>query len=112
MNTRNFELWLGLASVPSWDVTDYARIWELHLALRCVICNMVSARALSVVANRTQARFPDVLIMHGGGHVMEIESDSVGREKILEMPPYLLVFGDDHVRGTREQVMMQVELDG
>ena len=24
--------------------------------------------------------------------------------------PYLLVFGDDHVRGTREQVMMQVEL--
>ena len=24
--------------------------------------------------------------------------------------PYLLVFGDDHVRSTREQVMMQVEL--
>jgi len=24
--------------------------------------------------------------------------------------PYLLVFGDDRVRGTREQVMMQVEL--
>jgi len=24
--------------------------------------------------------------------------------------PYLLVFGDDHVRGTREQVIMQVEL--
>jgi len=24
--------------------------------------------------------------------------------------PYLLVFGDDCVRGTREQVMMQVEL--
>jgi len=38
-----------------------------------------------VAMRRTQARFPDVLIMHGGGHVMEIESDSVGREKILEM---------------------------
>jgi len=24
--------------------------------------------------------------------------------------PYLLVFGEDRVRGTREQVMMQVEL--
>jgi len=24
--------------------------------------------------------------------------------------PYLFVFGDDRVRGTREQVMMQVEL--
>jgi len=24
--------------------------------------------------------------------------------------PYLLVFGDDRIRGTREQVMMQVEL--
>ncbi|QCD86804.1 hypothetical protein DEO72_LG3g1330 [Vigna unguiculata] len=36
--------------------------------------------------------------VHGGGHVMEMDS------------PYLLVFGDDPLRGTREQVMMQVEL--
>ncbi|QCD78973.1 hypothetical protein DEO72_LG1g2610 [Vigna unguiculata] len=36
--------------------------------------------------------------VHGGGHVMEMDS------------PYLLVVGDDRVRGTLEQVMMQVEL--
>ncbi|QCD83640.1 hypothetical protein DEO72_LG2g3986 [Vigna unguiculata] len=36
--------------------------------------------------------------IHGGGHVMEMDS------------PYLLVFGDDRVRGTREQGRMQGEL--
>ena len=29
---------------------------------------------------------------------------------LIVSSPYLLVFGDDRVRGTREQVMMQVEL--
>ncbi|QCD94215.1 hypothetical protein DEO72_LG5g2296 [Vigna unguiculata] len=48
MNMRSLELWLGL----SWDVANYVRIWELHLALRCVIRSMVSARALSIVADR------------------------------------------------------------
>ncbi|QCD96689.1 hypothetical protein DEO72_LG6g1397 [Vigna unguiculata] len=41
-------------------VADYVRIWELHLALRCVIRSMVSARALSVVADRTGMRFPNI----------------------------------------------------
>ncbi|QCD79012.1 hypothetical protein DEO72_LG1g2649 [Vigna unguiculata] len=55
--------------------------------------------------------------VHGGGHVRELEQDSVGKEMILDMvvamhSPYLLVFGNDRVRGTREQVMMQVELSG
>jgi len=38
--------------------TDYDRIWELHLALRCVICSMVFARALSVVADRCDSKTP------------------------------------------------------
>ncbi|QCE03162.1 hypothetical protein DEO72_LG8g1184 [Vigna unguiculata] len=42
----------GWRVLPSWDVTDYVHMWELHLGLRCVIRSMVSARALSVVANR------------------------------------------------------------
>ncbi|QCD79568.1 hypothetical protein DEO72_LG1g3210 [Vigna unguiculata] len=35
---------------------------------------------------------------HGSGHVIEMDS------------PYLLEFGDDRVRGPRQQVMMQVKL--
>ena len=42
----------------SWDVTDYVRIWELHLALRCMIRSMVFARALSVVADRCGSKTP------------------------------------------------------
>ncbi|QCD93103.1 hypothetical protein DEO72_LG5g1174 [Vigna unguiculata] len=30
--------------------------------------------------------------------------------RVLPVSPYLLVVGDDRVRGTREQVMMQVEM--
>jgi len=32
--------------------------WELHLALRCVIRSMVSAHALSVVADRCDSKAP------------------------------------------------------
>ncbi|QCD93097.1 hypothetical protein DEO72_LG5g1168 [Vigna unguiculata] len=109
----SFELWLRIADeheeplsggsgwrvLPSWDVTNSIRIWELHLALRCVIRSMVSARALSVVADREGNESSTRCIgVHGGGHVMVMDS------------PYLLVVGDDRVRGTREQVMMQVEM--
>ncbi|QCE10913.1 hypothetical protein DEO72_LG10g2146 [Vigna unguiculata] len=68
----SLELWLGITDeheeplicgsgwrvLPSWDVTDYVRIWELHLALRCVIRSMVPARALSVVADRCGSKTP------------------------------------------------------
>ena len=39
-------------------MTDYVRTWELHLALRCVIRSMVSARALLVVADRCGSKAP------------------------------------------------------
>jgi len=42
----------------AWDVTDYVRIWKLHRALWCVIRSMVSARTLSVVADRCGSKAP------------------------------------------------------
>ena len=57
--------WVQMDCPPQWLLTslvvlgtDYDRIWELHLALRCVICSMVFARALSVVADRCDSKTP------------------------------------------------------
>ena len=52
---------------------------------------------------------------HGGGHVllnqrMEFLCCVVCICIYSISSPYLLVFGDDHVRGTWEQMMLQVDL--
>ena len=47
-----------LTSLVVLGVTNYVRIWELHLALRCVIRSMISARALSVVADSCGSKAP------------------------------------------------------
>ncbi|QCE06757.1 hypothetical protein DEO72_LG9g1771 [Vigna unguiculata] len=67
----SLELWFGIADEQEeplsfcscWRVllvtlrTMFV-IWELHLALRCVIRSMVSARALSVMADRCGSKAP------------------------------------------------------
>ncbi|QCE10999.1 hypothetical protein DEO72_LG10g2232 [Vigna unguiculata] len=57
MNTRNLELWLGLASVP----VECAGCGQYGWVQMDCPPHMVPARALSVVANRTGTRFSDIL---------------------------------------------------